>query len=113
MPIDATLARPGGLSYLEIAARDPARSAAFYTRVLGWRVEKRGPADFRFTDAGGALIGAFRSDLIPGGGPFVPFFYVVGIREASERAEEAGGEVVEGVRPEGDLWVARVFTLSR
>src|SRR5438874_2143464 len=42
MPVDATLSRPGALSYLEIAAREPARSAEFYARVLGWRVERHG-----------------------------------------------------------------------
>ena len=30
--------RPGDVSYLRIAAPDPARSAAFYSAVFGWKI---------------------------------------------------------------------------
>ena len=44
------LARHGGLSYLEIPAVDPRRSAAFYAAVLGWNVRGQDSDDPRFED---------------------------------------------------------------
>src|SRR5438874_6437607 len=93
MSVDASLARNGALSYLEIAAREPERSAPFYAKTLGWRVERRGPGDVRFSDPDGQLIGRFRSDLAAGTAGFVPFVYVRDIRAATERAQEAGGDI--------------------
>jgi predicted enzyme related to lactoylglutathione lyase len=55
--VDARLARHGGLSYLEIPALDPRRSAAFYEKVLGWNVREPGTDEPRFDDPSGHLIG--------------------------------------------------------
>jgi predicted enzyme related to lactoylglutathione lyase len=43
--VDASLARHGGLSYLEIPAIDPRQSAAFYEKVVGWNVRGDDPTD--------------------------------------------------------------------
>src|SRR5258706_10819216 len=53
------LARHGGVSYLEIPALDPRRSADFYARVFGWQIDQRTSDDFRFSDGAGLLIGRF------------------------------------------------------
>jgi hypothetical protein len=55
--VDARLARHGGLSYLEITAVDPRRSAVFYEKVFGWNLRQRDTDDPRFDDATGHLIG--------------------------------------------------------
>ena len=47
---EETVFRPGGVSYLRIAALDAEQSAAFYQAVFGWRT--RGSAD-SFEDATG------------------------------------------------------------
>ena len=52
--------RPGDVSYLRIAAPDPARSAAFYSAVFGWKIRKDSTA---FEDGTGHLIGHFMPDL--------------------------------------------------
>jgi predicted enzyme related to lactoylglutathione lyase len=107
--VDPTLARHGGLSYLEIPATDPGRSAAFYEHVLGWKVERRGPDDFRFGDATGHLIGRWTTGRTISREPgLLPYMYVECLVEAVERAISHGGEVVRAPYPEGDVRVATV-----
>ncbi|MGH7621230.1 MAG: VOC family protein, partial [Gemmatimonadaceae bacterium] len=58
--VDAKLARAGKLSYIQIAARDVARSAAFYGSVFGWNVSApSSPAHCSFEDTSGDIAGAF------------------------------------------------------
>ena len=96
--------RPGDVSYLRIAAPDPARSAAFYNTVFGWKIRTDGGA---FEDATGHVIGHFMKDLpVAGEAGVVPYVYVRDIDEVLSRIPEAGGEVATAPYPEGDLWVA-------
>jgi predicted enzyme related to lactoylglutathione lyase len=96
--------RPGDVSYLRIAAPDPARSAPFYSAVFGWQIRQDSTA---FSDATGHLIGHFMADLpVAGEAGVVPYVYVQDIDEALARVPDAGGEVTTEPYPEGDLWVA-------
>jgi predicted enzyme related to lactoylglutathione lyase len=107
--VDRTLARPGGLSYLEIPAIDPGRSAAFYRGVLGWKVEQRATNDFRFEDPACHLIGRWVTGRAVAREPsLLPYVYVDRIDEAVEQVGALGGEVVRAPYPEGDLLVATV-----
>ena len=72
--VEATLMRPGGLSYLEIPAVDLERSASFYAGVLGWAVDRRDRDDVRFRDATGHLIGRWSTARAVSAEPgFVPY----------------------------------------
>ena len=96
--------RPGDVSYLRIAAPDPARSAAFYSAVFGWKIREDRDA---FEDATGHVIGHFIQDLpVAGEAGVVPYVYVRDIDETLARIPPAGGEVATAPYPEGDLWVA-------
>jgi uncharacterized protein len=96
--------RPGDVSYLRIAAPDPARSAAFYSAVFGWKIRKNSTV---FEDATGHIIGHFMADLpVAGEAGVVPYVYVRDIDEALGRVPDSGGEVTTKPYPEGDLWVA-------
>jgi predicted enzyme related to lactoylglutathione lyase len=107
--VDARLARRGGLSYLEIPAADPRRSAAFYAEVMGWNVLGAETDDPRFEDATGHLIGRWVTDRQPAREPgLMPYFYVNQIDDTVARARAQGGEVVKPPYPEGNLWVATV-----
>jgi predicted enzyme related to lactoylglutathione lyase len=103
------LARHGGLSYLEIPAPDPSRSAAFYERVLGWKIDPRAPGDFRFSDGDGLLIGRFANShrVAPEAG-LLPNFYVESIESAVACVAANGGEIVKPIYAEGDVHVARI-----
>jgi uncharacterized protein len=96
--------RPGDVSYLRIAAPDPARSAAFYNAVFGWKIRKGSTA---FEDGTGHIIGHFMPDLpVAGEAGVIPYVYVQDIDQALARVPRAGGEVTTKPYPEGDLWVA-------
>jgi predicted enzyme related to lactoylglutathione lyase len=96
--------RPGGVSYLRIAAPDPARSAAFYNAVFGWKIRKDSTA---FEDGTGHIIGHFMPDLpVAGEAGVIPYVYVQDIDETLARVPGRGGEVTAKPYAEGDLWVA-------
>jgi uncharacterized protein len=103
--VEGSVARPGGVSYLAIPARDVARSAAFYQAVFGW--ELRGDPDApSFSDGTGHVIGHWRTDLEPAGEAGVrPYVYVQDLAAALDRAAAQGAEVVEPY-PEGSLRIA-------
>ena len=107
--VDATLARHGGLSYLEIPAADARRSASFYQKVLDWNVSGADTDRPKFQDQTGHLIGRWVTGRAISREPgLVPYFYVDHIDEVVKRAEANGGKVIEGPRPEGNLSVATV-----
>lgn len=98
--VDSTLARHGGLSYLEIPAVDARQSAAFYANVLGWNLHGADTDDPRFDDATGHLIGRWRTGLAVAREPgLLPFIYVDDIDAAVARARAYGGEVVKAIYP--------------
>jgi uncharacterized protein len=105
--VDTSLARHGGLSYLEIPAIDAQQSAAFYGQVLGWNLERRETGDPRFEDATGHLIGRWVTGRPPSREPgLLAYFYVDRIDDALSRVVAHGGEVVRSPYAEGNLWVA-------
>ena len=107
--VQAGLARPGGLSYLEIPAIDPDRSARFYERVLGWKIEGTGSGLRKFQDPDGYLIGRWVTNrVISRDAGLLPYFYIEQIESAVNRVAEDGGTIVQNIRPEGNLWVATV-----
>jgi predicted enzyme related to lactoylglutathione lyase len=104
--VDASLVRPGGLSYLEIPAIDPSRSAVFYQKVLGWIVE---PGQPKFSDRTGHLIGRWITGRAISREPgLLPYIYVDDVDNAVAQAKTHGGEVVKAPYPEGNLRVATI-----
>jgi uncharacterized protein len=102
------LARHGGLTYLHLAAGDVPRTATFYERVCGWKIERRSDDGYRFSDPDGMLIGGFGKPGAPSEPAIVPYVYVDDIVAAVAAAEASGGTIVEPIRPEGDIKVARL-----
>ena len=94
--VSASLARHGGLSYLEIPTVDARQSAAFYEQVLGWNVRGNDTDDPRFEDATGHLIGRWVTGRLISREPgLLPYIYVDHIDAAVERAAAHGGELVK------------------
>lgn len=103
------LAKHGRVSYLEIPAQDPGRSASFYSHVFGWQVDQRTAEDYRFADGEGLMIGRWVTRRSPAREPgLLLFIYVNGIEEAIRRVTASGGEVIQAPYAEGDVRVARV-----
>ena len=80
----------------EINSADPEKARAFYTDVLGWKMNFMPENDYTFvdTDAGGKGIGGGIGPL-RGPKPFVTFYVVVADVDATvQKAAKAGGKVV-------------------
>jgi uncharacterized protein len=108
--VDATLARPGGLSYLEIPAIDLVRSVKFYTAVLGWNVDGADTDHPRFMDQTRHLLGRWNTGrAVSRDAGFVPYFYVNDVHAAVALSISNGGEIVRAASPEGNLKVATVL----
>jgi len=106
--VEGTVARPGGVSYLRIPARDVARSAEFYRAVFGWRISGS-PDHPGFSDGTGHVIGHWRTDLPAAGEAGVlPYVYVTSLDDTLRAAAERGAELVTPPYPEGSLSVATI-----
>ena len=106
--VEATVARPGGISYLGLPARDAAQSAEFYRAVFGWEI--RGSSGrLSFSDGTGHVIGHWRTDLPTAGDAGIrPYIYVTHLDAVLRKAAEQGAEVVTPPYPEGSLTIATV-----
>ncbi len=106
--VEGTVARPGGVSYLRIPARDLAQSADFYRAVFGWRVRGT-PEAPSFSDGTGHVIGHWRTDVPAAGEAGVlPYIYVTNLDDTLRTATEHGAELVTLPYPEGNLWIATI-----
>jgi predicted enzyme related to lactoylglutathione lyase len=106
--VEGTVARPGGVSYLRIPARDVAQSAEFYRVVFGWRLGGR-PGAPSFSDGTGHVIGHWRTDLPAAGQAGVlPYIYVTSLDDTLRTAADHGAELVTPPYPEGSLSIATI-----
>ena len=106
--VEGTVARPGGVSYLRIPARDVAQSAEFYRAVFGWRLRGRPDAP-SFSDGTGHVIGHWRTDLpVAGEAGVLPYVYVTSLDDTLRAAADRGAELVTPPYPEGTLSVATI-----
>ncbi|MEX2247205.1 MAG: VOC family protein [Dehalococcoidia bacterium] len=104
---DVGLARPGGISYIQLPALDAERSADFYEQVFGWNIRGRGTPHVSFDDATGHVSGAWLTEHAISREPgVVPYVYVSAVDRTIEKITAHGGEIVRPPYPEGDLWVA-------
>lgn len=86
----------GKICYLEIPATDVARSAAFYQRVFGWNVRKRGDGQTAFDDTTGEVSGTWVVGRPPASSPGLLFYVMVtSVAATLEELAAAGGEVVQ------------------
>lgn len=106
--VEATVARPGGISYLGMPALSPAESAEFYGAVFGWEI--RGTPDrLSFSDGTGHVIGHWRTDLpVTGESGIRPYIYVSQLDQVLRKAVDKGAEVVAPPYAEGSLTIATI-----
>jgi predicted enzyme related to lactoylglutathione lyase len=84
----------GNICYLEIPADTAEASAAFYSRIFGWKVRTRGDGELAFDDAGG-VSGTWvkASDRTPDERTRT-YIMVDDIADALKAIEAAGGRVL-------------------
>lgn len=100
----------GKICYLEIPARDAARSAEFYRDVFGWSLRHREDGSVSFDDAVGEVSGTFVLDREPAASPGVLVYILV--REARAACETIVARDGEIVRPI-DLHSKEIFAWFR
>lgn len=101
------LNRHGHLSYIEMPAIDPVRSADFYEAVFGWTIRARDASGSSFADPNGDLIGHFVTGVpIAREVSLGLFISVDNVRDTLERIVSLGGDVVKEPYKEGELTVA-------
>ena len=86
------------IDYVEIPAKDPAKSQAFFVAPFGWKFHDYGPDYCSFKD--GRLSGGFyRADVTAArdkGSPLI-VFYKQDLAAASARVTELGGTITKDV----------------
>jgi uncharacterized protein len=104
--VEATVARPGGISYLGLPALNAAESAEFYRAVFGWEIHGEA-GNLSFSDGTGHVIGHWRTDLPATGEAGIrPYIYVTGLAEVLRAVTAQGAEIVSPPYPEGSLTIA-------
>ncbi len=94
----------GQVCYLQIPARDTMKSAAFYEKIFGWKIERPYPS---FEAPG--LIGQWVDDrpAAPEAG-LLAWINVEGIDDFLEAVRSSGGHVVSPPSPDGPRWLATI-----
>ena len=104
--VEASVARPGGISYLALPARDILASAEFYQDVLGWQL-RGDPGSPSFADGTGHVIGHFRTDMATAGDTGIrPYVYVRDLDATTQAAAQRGADIIAAPYAEGNLRIA-------
>jgi predicted enzyme related to lactoylglutathione lyase len=86
----------GKICYLEMPTTDVAQSAAFYSRVFGWNIRKRGDGATSFDDTTGQVSGAWvlgrPASSIPG---LLFYIMVESVEDTVQTVIAAGGTIVQ------------------
>ena len=107
--VEDSIARPGGVSYLQMPARDVAESARFYREVFGWHVDDD-PETSGFHDGTGHVIGRWHTHRRAAeDAGIVPYIYVEDLEGTLERAEQHGARVATSPYLEGSLKIATIL----
>jgi predicted enzyme related to lactoylglutathione lyase len=98
----------GKICYIEMPAKDIARSASFYKDVFGWNIRKRGDGSTAFDDTTGEVSGSWVLGRPPAATPGLLFYIMVdSVAAAVDAAVAHGGEVVQPIGADAPEITAR------
>jgi predicted enzyme related to lactoylglutathione lyase len=84
----------GKICYVELPALDIGRSAAFYAKVFGWQIRKRGDGNTAFDDSVGEVSGSWVLGRKAWAEPGLLFYIMVDSVAATIDAVVANGGVL-------------------
>lgn len=88
----------GKICYLEMPAKDVARSSDFYQRVFGWNIRKRANGSIAFDDTTGEVSGSWVLGRPPHATPGILFYIMVdSVAAALDAVIANGGELVQPI----------------
>jgi uncharacterized protein len=98
----------GKICYIEMPAKDVARSADFYKKVFGWKIRKRGDGRTSFDDSVNEVSGAWVTGRPPLSQPGLLVYVMVDSVAATVDAVVAnGGEIVQPIGADAPEITAR------
>jgi len=98
----------GKICYIEIPSTDIARSAAFYTKVFGWKTRQRGDGHIAFDDTTGQVSGTWLLGRPPSSQPgLLVYIMVDSVAAIVEAIVANGGEIVQPIGADAPEITAR------
>jgi predicted enzyme related to lactoylglutathione lyase len=98
----------GKICYIEIPAKDIARSADFYGRVFGWNIRQRGDGRTAFDDTTGEISGTWILGRSPATEPGLLIYVMVdSVASTLDAVVAAGGEIVQPIGKDAPEITAR------
>ena len=98
----------GKICYIEMPAKDIARSADFYKSVFGWNIRKRGDGSTSFDDTVGEVSGTFVLGRPPTSQVgLLIYIYVDSVAVAIEKVVAEGCEIVQPIGADAPEITAR------
>lgn len=98
----------GKICYIELPATDIARSSAFYQKVFGWNIRKRGNGSIAFDDTVGQVSGSWILGRAPAAAPGLLFYIMVdSVAATVETIVANGGEIVQPIGADAPEITAR------
>jgi len=98
----------GKICYIEIPATDIEHSAAFYQKVFGWQLRKRGDGATAFDDGVGQVSGTWRLGRPPASTPGLLIYVMVdSVEDTIKKVEANGGEIVQPIGADAPEITAR------
>ena len=98
----------GKICYIEMPAKDIARSSEFYKRVFGWNVRNRGDGATAFDDTTGEVSGAWVLGRPPASNPGLLFYVMVdSVAKTLDAIVANGGEIVQPIGADAPEITAR------
>jgi uncharacterized protein len=99
----------GKICYIEMPAGDIARSSAFYSKVFGWNIRKRGDGATAFDDATGQVSGTWIVGRPPASAPgLLVYIMVDSVAETVEKIAAAGCAIVQPIGADAPEITARL-----
>jgi len=98
----------GKICYIEIPARDIARSSEFYRQVFGWRIRTRGDGHTAFDDTTGEVSGTWTLGRTPASEPGLLIYIMVdSVAATLEAIVASGGQIVQPIGADAPEITAR------
>ena len=98
----------GKSCYIEMPAKDIARSAEFYRRVFGWNIRRRGDGSTAFDATTGEVRGTWLLVRPPAAAPgFLIYIMVDSVEETVKTIAANGGEIVQPIGADAPEITAR------
>ena len=96
----------GKICYIEMPSQDIERSAAFYEKVFGWKIRRRGNGSVAFDDTV-EVSGSFVTGRKPAAPGLLMYIMVDSAARTCEAIVAAGGEIVQPIGADAPEITAR------